>query len=320
VRTLGLMGIAASIVLAGCGSQAPASQPEQRTPLPSSLSSPDPGSAATFEVTIVPGSTPPEPTPDGTPSPSLPPSFEAGLMLETVADRVRMRSQPSVGQDSRMYEPVLPLGTQLQALEGPVAGNDRWWYRVVLAEPDQHLVGGVRDGWVAIADHDSTPWVGVLRDIDPAPPAPPVREGWPSVRRGSVILSGTPAEETQSGVRLAVEVHGLLPGTKIQLEADGDYEVLWRCGGGAPGEVGAGMVDAGTTVGSDSTIATLVIGEDAIGRGAFELVAVPPEAPCPSGYAEPKITWERHWRHLRVRDVHHFLELAPPQFDSADVV
>ncbi len=57
------------------------------------------------------------------------------------------------------YEPVLPVGTELQVIEGPVEGSGYQWVRV--APVDVTLDGGVSDGWVAIADHDGTPWVAV---------------------------------------------------------------------------------------------------------------------------------------------------------------
>jgi len=54
---------------------------------------------------------------------------------------------------------VLPVGTQLQVIDGPVEGSGYQWVRV--APVDVTLDGGVADGWVAIADHDGTPWVSV---------------------------------------------------------------------------------------------------------------------------------------------------------------
>ena len=50
-----------------------------------------------------------------------------------------------------------PSGTQLQVLEGPVEGSGYQWVRV--APVGVTLDDGVADGWVAIADHDGTPWI-----------------------------------------------------------------------------------------------------------------------------------------------------------------
>jgi serpin B len=77
----------------------------------------------------------------------------------TVSDRLRVRSRPEVDAASVKYEPVLPVGTQLQVIDGPVEGSGYQWVRV--APVDVTLDGGVADGWVAVADHDGTPWVSV---------------------------------------------------------------------------------------------------------------------------------------------------------------
>jgi serpin B len=64
-----------------------------------------------------------------------------------------------VSDDSVMYEPVLPLGTQLAIVGGPVTANDYVWYEIEV-EPGT-LRGGVTRGWVAMADHDGTPWIAL---------------------------------------------------------------------------------------------------------------------------------------------------------------
>ena len=76
-----------------------------------------------------------------------------------MSDRLRVRSKPQVDAASIKYQPVLPVGTQLQVLDGPVAGSGYQWVRV--APVGVTLDGGVADGWVAIADHDGTPWIGL---------------------------------------------------------------------------------------------------------------------------------------------------------------
>jgi serpin B len=59
-----------------------------------------------------------------------------------------------------MHTPVLPLGTQLVILGGPVEANDYTWYEV---QPvDVQLDGGVTRGWVAMADHDGSPWIALV--------------------------------------------------------------------------------------------------------------------------------------------------------------
>jgi serine protease inhibitor len=82
-----------------------------------------------------------------------------GAVVKTVSDRLRARSQPRVSDDSLKYEPLLPLGTELQVVDGPVEASGYTWYEV---EPIVfRLADGVRRAWVAAADHDGTPWLGV---------------------------------------------------------------------------------------------------------------------------------------------------------------
>jgi hypothetical protein len=56
-----------------------------------------------------------------------------------------------------MYQPVLPIGTELFVLDGPVAASGYTWYKVApvsFAELD-----GPGSGWVAIADKNGDPWI-----------------------------------------------------------------------------------------------------------------------------------------------------------------
>lgn len=79
-------------------------------------------------------------------------------MVVRADDGLRVRSEPSVQAGSLKYEPLLPEGTSLEVLEGPVAGSGYDWYRVAI-EARSTLDGGIRKGWVAVADRDGTPWV-----------------------------------------------------------------------------------------------------------------------------------------------------------------
>jgi serpin B len=61
-----------------------------------------------------------------------------------------------------MYEPLLPLGTELLVVGGPVRASDYTWYEV---EPVSFvLADGVARGWVAIAGHDGQPWIALAAD------------------------------------------------------------------------------------------------------------------------------------------------------------
>lgn len=98
--------------------------------------------------------------------------YESGLMLVGLVDDLRMRSLPSVDDESLMYEPLMAEGTRLRILAGPVAGSGYWWYHVALPRGEA-LTGGIREGWVASADHDGTPWIGVGRPFDTGQPTRP---------------------------------------------------------------------------------------------------------------------------------------------------
>ncbi len=80
-------------------------------------------------------------------------------MAVTVSDRLVVRSEPRVSADSVQYEPLLPTGTELLVLDGPVEASGYTWYRV--APRSVTLDGGVSDGWVAMAARDGTPWVAL---------------------------------------------------------------------------------------------------------------------------------------------------------------
>ncbi len=140
------------LLVAACDSSV---VPSASPGLPSASPQPSPSVAASALPTE-------QASPDASPEASSPPDGNAGDLVQgalavTVSDRLRVRSQPRVADDSIKYEPVLPVGTELQVLEGPVQDSGYTWVRV--APVGMTLDAGVSDGWVAIADHDGTPWV-----------------------------------------------------------------------------------------------------------------------------------------------------------------
>ncbi len=148
--------LALALLAAGCA----------ETPLPSGSTVPGTpvpqGSVNDGPAVSTPAPTPAV-TPLPTPTPSLAPAELApGSAAITVSDRLRVRSQPRVSDDSARYEPLLPTGTELLVIEGPVRASGYDWYRV--APLSLTLSGGVNEGWVAIADHDGTPWVASAGD------------------------------------------------------------------------------------------------------------------------------------------------------------
>jgi hypothetical protein len=64
-----------------------------------------------------------------------------------------------------MFEPLLPLGTHLYVLDGPVSASGYAWYQVV-----QLTSRTLPSGWVASAGRDGEPWIAA-GDFD-CPPVP----------------------------------------------------------------------------------------------------------------------------------------------------
>ncbi|MEO8228754.1 MAG: hypothetical protein ABI628_03210 [Chloroflexota bacterium] len=71
----------------------------------------------------------------------------------TASDRLLVRSKPGVGKDSKKLAPLLPRGTGLFVIDGPVAASGYDWYLV------QPLRGAGPAGWVAAADRSGEPWI-----------------------------------------------------------------------------------------------------------------------------------------------------------------
>jgi hypothetical protein len=80
-------------------------------------------------------------------------------VVVTVSDRLRVRSEPRVSDDSIRYEPVLPLGTELTVLDGPVSGSGYVWYKVAPVSFDG--LEGPGYGWVALFGTDGEPWIAL---------------------------------------------------------------------------------------------------------------------------------------------------------------
>ena len=161
------VGLASLALLGGCsGSASPKASPTPlvtSSPIPAlaSPSIPPPPSASTAPATL---STPTaSPGAIGTASSTDP---FVGRVVRSLADvGLRVRSKPGNGSDSYPYKPLLPLGTQMFVLDGPVVASDHPWYEVVPVS-SRHLPSG----WIASAEEDGEPWVAV--DAFDCPPVP----------------------------------------------------------------------------------------------------------------------------------------------------
>jgi len=130
------------------------------SPAASTTPRPAPAAGATVAPPASPAATP-APTPSATP---VAPDPLVGTVVVTVSDDLVVRSEPWVGDDSVMYRPWLPIGTELKVLSGPVSGSGYTWYEV---EPVSFTgLDGPGQGWVAMAGKDGEPWI--------APPEPEI--------------------------------------------------------------------------------------------------------------------------------------------------
>jgi len=153
IRADRLLLLVAVVALAvGCGSTASSSPSAGPTPA---------GTPAASATTAPPTSSPAIVTPTPVapmPSASMAPADPLlGRVVVTVSDSLVVRSEPRVSDDSTIYEPWLPLGTELTVLGGPVAGSGYAWYLV--APVSFEGLGGPGFGWVAAAGKDSEPWI-----------------------------------------------------------------------------------------------------------------------------------------------------------------
>ncbi len=144
-----------AIIAAGACDAAPGP-----TPSPTSTSSAAPTAATSSAQPSAPTAELPAATPTA-PVAGLAP----GTLAVTVTDDLRVRSAPRVADDSIRHAPLLPNGTEVVVTAGPVVANDYTWYRV--APLGFELDDGVDQGWVAVADHDGTPWVAPADDPTP---------------------------------------------------------------------------------------------------------------------------------------------------------
>jgi hypothetical protein len=119
------------------------------------------------DLSVVPPTGPIE-TPSSSPDPNASPApngLAAGSVVDVVSGGLRVRTLPTVDNSKSVkLDPLLTVGTQLQIIEGPVTADGYDWYLV-------QAIGLPHHGWVAVADHDGTPWVEA-RAVASASPSP----------------------------------------------------------------------------------------------------------------------------------------------------
>jgi serine protease inhibitor len=139
-------------LVAGCSTSSPSTSPGAGTPTPSQATLPATPTAA---PSASPAATS-APTPTAKPVALAP---FVGKVVVTVSDNLVVRSEPRVSDDSIMYKPWLPTGTELKVLDGPVSGSGFTWYEV--APVSFAALSGPGHGWVAMAGKDGEPWIAL---------------------------------------------------------------------------------------------------------------------------------------------------------------
>jgi hypothetical protein len=148
------------VMVAAACSTSPASM------APSQVAAPSPVGGATTIPDAATTKTPTEaPAPTARPMASPVATVTAGTTAATVVDGLRVRSQPRIADDSVKFEPVLPLGSQVYVLDGPILASGYAWYEVASLGSRT-----LPQGWVAAASRTAEPWLAP--DQFACPPVP----------------------------------------------------------------------------------------------------------------------------------------------------
>lgn len=166
--------VAAVIVLSSCGSSGSTTP---RSPLPAQSGSPSDGQTPAASEPLARSATPGATVPAGTPraSPDTSDPF-VGMVVTTLADDgLLVRSEPGINDASYKFEPLLPLGTKLLVVDGPVRASGYVWYDVA-----QLSSADLPSGWIASASHDGVAWIARSQfDCPPVPTTIGVLEALP---------------------------------------------------------------------------------------------------------------------------------------------
>lgn len=209
ISRFGVVLLMVVVLISGC---TPSSWPSSPSPSSTLVPGPQSPTAPTATQSVVSVATP---FPSKKPIDPL-----LNTVVVTVSDRVRMRSEPRVADDSVKYEPVLPLGTELTVLDGPVSGSGYLWYKVAPIS----FVGldGPGYGWVALAGKNGEPWIAVgPADCPPVPTDVTTLARIPLLAR-LACFSGRPITVEARLIACNCDVDG------------GGYEPAWFSGGSQP--------------------------------------------------------------------------------------
>jgi hypothetical protein len=147
------IGLLVGVLAAACAAPAtaPSASPALAQPpgsaLPSPFGSPNAGSDA------------PASTPTASPSPSVVEGIGPDTLAVVVAtDGLRVRSLPTVGEQSERLEPTLAEGVRVYITDGPAPADGYAWYQVQPYDGQRALPFG----WIAAGSRDGEPWIEPL--------------------------------------------------------------------------------------------------------------------------------------------------------------
>ena len=147
-----LFVVVVPVLVGGCRS---ASSPASVGSLSGPIATPTPTLTPSISSPSATASPPPSATPSEA-APAKPDESVVGRVVSTLADDgLRVRSEPRVSADSYKFDPLLPRGTRLYVLQGPVSASGYRWYEVAALDR-----GNLPSGWVADASRDGEPWIG----------------------------------------------------------------------------------------------------------------------------------------------------------------
>jgi hypothetical protein len=162
-RSIRTMAILAAVTAAAACNQA-VSPPSEASDAP-------PASPATSPASPIPSpSAAPSPSDLAVGSPTVTPVFVPDTFIVTISSGLRVRSKPEVSDTSAKLTPLLPLGTPLFVVSGPVAGSGFDWYLVA------PMKGDLPSGWIATG-RPGDPWLDDATIACPSRPAGPSELG-----------------------------------------------------------------------------------------------------------------------------------------------
>jgi hypothetical protein len=151
----------------------------------------------------LPPPTGPGGTPSNQPTPATSRPVALGPVVLTIVDEVRVRSRPEISAESERLEPLLPRGTELFVLDGPVQASGYDWYEIAPVSLTQ--AGPM--GWVAKGSRDGIPWLETGSATCPAAPT-----------TVSALLAFTPGRRLACLSRHSITVRGKFVGCQCEID------------------------------------------------------------------------------------------------------